>query len=311
MSKDGLLCLVKHKDEKTIEKDENPYDVKMYAKGDKAYENLSEYKEAIACVALLKNCAKKKDLREGTSLHVDVVKRGFLQKNPYVGSALIHMYVKCGCLDRAQQVLDELFLRDVVSWSTLISGYAQQGQGEEALNCFERMQNEGLSPDSITFVCILKACGSIGAINKGKQIHKEIVDKGLLGKDAVLGTALVNMYAKCGELEKAAEVFKELPCRNVVSWNALISGYIEQGQSKDALGCFEQMENNCFSPNAVTFTCILKACGITRSICKGTEIHKKIVSKGLLDKDPTLGSALVDMYVQCGDLSKAQQVLKL
>ena len=92
-----------------------------------------------------------------------------------IGNALIDMYVECGVLRKAQQVLEELLVRDVVSWSALISGYTQQGQDLEALKCFERMQSEGLSPDVISFICILKSCGNIGALYKGKQMHNMII----------------------------------------------------------------------------------------------------------------------------------------
>eukprot|EP00250_Pteridium_aquilinum_P022500 c25392_g4_i4 orf=1-273(+) len=90
------------------------------------------------------------------------------------------MYAKCGSLSKAQDVLEKLPSRDVVSWSALIAGYAQRGQGEHALNCYERMQREGILPDAVTYACILKACGSIGAAEKGEEIHTEVHRQGLL-----------------------------------------------------------------------------------------------------------------------------------
>ena len=170
------------------------------------------------------------------------------------------MYVKCGVLAEAQQVLEALPIRNVVSWNALISGYTQHCRGHEALNCFEQMQGEGLSPNGITFLCIVKACGSIGALDKGKQIQEEVVSRGLLEKDIVIGTALVDMYAKCGDLTKAQEFLEQLPIRNVVSWSALISGYAQQSQGHVALECFEQMQREGLSPNDVTFLCVLTAC---------------------------------------------------
>ena len=122
------------------------------------------------------------------------------------------MYTRCGMLSRAQKVLKELPARDVVSWNTLISGYVQHAQTQETFNCLERMESEGFSPDVVTFMCILKACGNIGAIDKGKQIHEKIRNKkGLLEKDIMLATSVVDMYAKCGALAKAQEVVNDLP----------------------------------------------------------------------------------------------------
>ena len=224
--------------------------------------------ECCTFVALLKVCAKKKDLCEGRRLHIEILRKGLLQKNSYLGSSLISMYVKCGMLAKAQEVLDTLPFRTQFSWNALIAGYSQQGKGHDALNCFERMQNEGLFPDVITYTCIVKACGIIGAIGKGKQMHDEISRRGLLEKDVVLGSALVDMYAKCGALTKAIQVLKELPIRNVVSWNSLIAGFAQQGQGYRALDCLEQMQIEGISPDEVTFISILKACGTIGTIDK-------------------------------------------
>eukprot|EP00250_Pteridium_aquilinum_P018943 c24234_g8_i1 orf=376-723(+) len=113
--------------------------------------------EAVVLVASLKACAKQKDLQTGSKIHADIIKRGLVETNVFVGSVLISMYAKCGGLAEAHLVLDELPVRDVVSWSTLIAAYAQKGQGEEALNCFQQMRSEGLSPNAFTYACFLKA----------------------------------------------------------------------------------------------------------------------------------------------------------
>eukprot|EP00250_Pteridium_aquilinum_P016958 c23385_g2_i1 orf=87-488(+) len=119
------------------------------------------------CVALLRACAMQKDLNKGTRVHADILKWGLLQTSSYVANTLVSMYAKCGALAKAELVVDELPVRNVVCWSALIAGYAQHGRGEDALNCFNRMQGEGLFPNEVTFICILKACGSIGAADKG------------------------------------------------------------------------------------------------------------------------------------------------
>ena len=163
------------------------------------------------------------------------------------------------------------------------------------------MESEGFSPDVVTFMCILKACGNIGAIDEGKQIHEKIRNKkGLLEKDIMLATSVVDMYAKCGALAKAQEVVNDLPVRNTVCWNALITGYAQKGQYDEVLNCYKSMKNDGLSPDIVTFICILKACGSRRNIDKGEQIHDEIQRRGLLEKDSVLGNALVDMYAKCG-----------
>eukprot|EP00250_Pteridium_aquilinum_P032060 c44900_g1_i1 orf=1-327(+) len=108
------------------------------------------------------------------------------------------MYAKCGLLKRAQEVFDSLLARDVVTWTALIAGFAKNEHGKEALKCFDHMQDEGVCPNAVTYVCCLKACGSIKALDKGREIHAKIEKEGLLGTNLALGNALVDMYVKCG-----------------------------------------------------------------------------------------------------------------
>ncbi|KAI5059667.1 hypothetical protein GOP47_0025986, partial [Adiantum capillus-veneris] len=256
----------------------------------------------------LKACAKKKNLTQGSRIHADIRASGLLEKDTYLRNTLVSMYAKCGALVKAQQVVDELPVRDVVSWNALIAGYVQHGQGKKALACFHCMQSEGLSPNAITYSCILKACGITQDVDMGKQIHDEIVSQGLLEKNVVLGSALVDMYAKCGVFTKAQQVLDKLAVQNVVSWTALITGFVQHGQGKEALGCFRQMQHEGLSPNAITYACLLKACGIMQDIDMGKQIHDEIVSQGLLKRDNVLCRALVDMYSKCGVLLEAQKV---
>ena len=230
-------------------------------------------------VKLLKECGKKKNLSEGMRLHDVILEKSLLEKSPYIGNTLIRMYAKCGVLPKARAVFDMLSVRDVISWNTLIAVYANSDQCEEALNCYEKMQREGLIPDAVTFICVLKACGSVGAVGNGKQIHNQIISMGLIEKDIVLGTALVDMYAKCGMLVKAEQVIEQLPIRNVISWSSLIAGYAQQGQGHQAVNCYEWMQSEGLCPNVVTFICILKACGSTGAIDKGKQIHEIIKQK--------------------------------
>ena len=110
-----------------------------------------------------------------------------------MGNALVDMYVNCGMLEKAQKVHDELLVRTLYCSNSLIVGYAQHKNGHEAMNYIQKMQSEGLSPDRITYICILKACGKTGSIEKGEKIHDEIINKGLfMEKDIVLNNALVN-----------------------------------------------------------------------------------------------------------------------
>lgn len=263
----------------------------------------------VTLLCTLKACGSLVALEKGEEIHAEISRQGLLETEIMVGNALLDMYVKCGDFGKAQGLFDKLPSRNVVTWNTLISGFAQHRLGKVALDYFERMLNEGVSPDSITFICALKACGSLVDADKGQEIHSEVRKHGLSEKDAKIGTALVDMYAKCAQLSKAKEVFDGLKARNVVTWNALISGYVQHGQADEALCFFERMQDEGISPSEVTYICALNACGIAGASRKGEEIHLEAGRQGLLEQNNALRNAVVDMYAKCGELTKAQKVL--
>ncbi|MCO5565212.1 hypothetical protein L7F22_018885 [Adiantum nelumboides] len=149
----------------------------------------------------------------GELIHKEAVSEKLLENNIVIATAVVDMYAKYGFLSKAQEVLEKLPRRTLVSWNALIGGYVQHEQSKEAIDCYERLQSEGLCPDIITYVCILKACGIIRAIDRGKEVHDEIICRGLLMESLELGNALVDMYVTFGMLPKAQQVFNELPNR--------------------------------------------------------------------------------------------------
>lgn len=263
---------------------------------------------SFACA--LKVCGSMDVLDKGRDLHTQIVIEGLLEEHLVVANALVDMYAKCGALLEAQEVFDDIQNRDVVSWNALIAGYTQHERGEEALNCFEQMQIARFPPDAVTFPSIFKACGSLGALGKGKDVHAQIVEERLVEIDTHIGSALVDMYAKCGMLDEVQEVFDKLPVKDGVLWNALISGYAHHEQGEKALNSFTQMQLNGFSPNVVTFACVLKACGSFKALQNGLEIHAQIVWQSSLESDILVSTALVDMYAKCGALEEAQEVFE-
>ncbi|MCO5591197.1 hypothetical protein L7F22_045178 [Adiantum nelumboides] len=172
------------------------------------------------------------------------------------------------------------------------------------------MRREGIFPNEVTFLCILKACAAIGAIEKGKKIHDQVLMQGLLEHHVVLVNALVDMYAKCNALHLAKSVLEKLPSCNVVSWNALIGGYAQNGQGQQALNYLESMQCEGIVPDEITCVFILKGCALIGAISKGKQIHDEISTQGLLEHHPTLGSALVEMSAKCGSLHQTQIVLE-
>ena len=175
----------------------------------------------------------------------------------------------------------------------------------KALDYYEEMQVEGSVPDSFTFVWSLKACGNLGEVDKGQEIHAEVVRKGLL-VEYIIGSTLVDMYAKCALFSIAEQVFDELPgARDIVSWTAVIAGYSEHGYSEKALKCFEQMKLEGISQDSIIFLYGLKASGSIGDVIKGRKIHAGIEP---FQGNLFLQSSLVDMYVKCGFLEEAKEL---
>ena len=258
-------------------------------------------------MALLRECSLHKDIHEGVRIHVEISRFGLLEGDIFLGSILVDMYAKCGFLVKAQEVFDHLPFRDVVIWTTLIGGYVGYGLCEKAFECVEKMQQEGIAPDSFTFVCILKVCGNSGAMEKGEGIHCEIIRKGLLENNFFLGSMLVDMYVKFGALVTARKVFDKVQKRDVAVWNALVGGYAEQGCCEEAFTCLFQMHDEGISPNAITFVSILKVCGGAKWLLSGQQIHIQIIGRGL-ENDVFIRSTLIDMYAKCGLLLEAQNL---
>ena len=266
------------------------------------------YPNAITFCCLLKACGSIQAVDKGTEIHGHIDRIGLLESNLYVGNALVNMYSKWGMFEKAGNVFEMLPVRDSITWNALISGYVQLDHNEKALNCFEHMQSEGIAPNAVTFCCVLKACGNVQTLDKGREIHDAIARNGFLGTNLFVSNALVNMYTKRGMLEKAREVFDKLPCHDVVSWNALMTGYTDHEYDEEALMCFEKMQLEYISPDIITFSCILKTCGSMKIIDKGREIHDHLVTIGYLEKHQELGSTLIDMYIKCEVLGSAQEV---
>ncbi|KAH7294004.1 hypothetical protein KP509_28G052000 [Ceratopteris richardii] len=263
---------------------------------------------ALTFASVLKCCGSIKALDKGEELHADTILMGFLDEDIGLANALVSMYVKCDALMEAQHMFDNLSVRDVVTWSSLIAGFCQHQDIQEALDCLEQMMEGGISPDAMTFICIVQACSGLKEVEKGMELHCELARRELLDDNAVLGNSLVDLYAKCGLLAKAEEVFNMLPSRTLVAWSVLISGYCLHGLDEDALRCFERMKGEFVSPDAVTFAGILGACSSVGAAEKGIEIHSEIYRMRMLGTDTVLSSALVDMYAKCGLLALAKEV---
>lgn len=261
--------------------------------------------DACTFVCILNACSNNRAMNTGQVIHAEIIKEGYDESTP-VASKLVDFYAQCGLLEESQEVFDQVPTKDVVVWTALISGYAEYGPADKALSCYQNMQLDGVNPDNVTFVCILKTCESTGDIDKGHEIHTQIV-KQEGTSDPFLGNTLVCMYARCGRLADSCIEFERLQDRNVVSWTALIAGYAECGLGKEALECFEAMYLEGVPPNAATFTCIMQVFCNRGTISNGHMLHVEIMKKGF-DADPSVCNILLTLYINFSLLQEAQVV---
>eukprot|EP01018_Ginkgo_biloba_P016207 Gb_38680 [translate_table: standard] len=259
----------------------------------------------ITYVILLQSSVHRNDLKEGKRIHAHVIKTGFFV-DMVLNNHFIHMYAKCGSLDYARQVFDKMSERNLVSWNSIVAGYARSGQGEESLNVFSQMHLAGMKPDQFTFGSVLRACASLPTINHGREIHAHAIKIGF-ELDIFVGSALVDMYAKCLDIEDASKLFKELPRRNLVSWTAIIAAYAQNGQGNKALEGFRQMLRTGIKPNMFTFATALVACSNLAGLDQGKQFHALILKYGF-QSDIPVGNSLITMYSKCGNIENAEKL---
>ncbi|XP_051120801.1 pentatricopeptide repeat-containing protein At2g22410, mitochondrial [Andrographis paniculata] len=284
---------------------------------------------------LFKACANLEVFDLGFAILGNVLKMCY-DSDVFVRNALIHFLVCCGELEAAHKVFDESPVRDLVSWNSLINGYVRSGRGEEALRIYRRME---LDPDEVTMIAAVAACAQLENLELGRELHQFAGAKGM-NITVRLGNALVDMYAKCGDLDSARalfdgmeektvvswttmvvgyakfgyldfarKVFDAMPEKDIVPWNALLSGYIKAQRGKQALRLFHEMQATGVEPDEVTMVCCLSACAQLGALDAGVWIHGYI-EKHALSLNVVLGTALVDMYAKCGNIKKALQVFR-
>ncbi|KAL8135283.1 hypothetical protein AgCh_010082 [Apium graveolens] len=203
------------------------------------------------------------------------------------------MYAVSGLVDEAHQVFDRMCQRYVYAfpWNALISGYAELGQFDAALALYFQMVEDGVEPDGFTFPRVLKACGGIGMIHVGEEVHRHIIRLGLRNDGYILN-GLVDMYAKCGDIVKARKLFDGIVCKNLVSWNIMLTGYIRHELLHEALHVFQLMIKDAFEPDSVAISTIL-ACGMPRKF--GAQIHGRVLRRGA-ESYLSVANSLIVLY---------------
>ncbi|XP_008801840.3 putative pentatricopeptide repeat-containing protein At3g05240 [Phoenix dactylifera] len=256
----------------------------------------------------LKACARISDHRSGRCIHGRATKTGY-EADVYVFSSLIHMHASSGDMDLARRLFEKATNRNVVSWTTMIAGYVDNAQPTEAIRMFRVMELEGVVPNEITMVHVLVACAQSRDLETGRWVHRRLHQLGIdpTRSNVVLASALLDMYARCGSLKTAREMFEKMPQRNEVSWNTMIGAYNQYGRSNEVFQLFKEMCTAGMRPDKVTLLGLLGACAENGAMVLGQGIHAYVEKTGG-GKDVAISTSLMDMYAKTGDAQRAFQI---
>ncbi|XP_010245708.1 PREDICTED: pentatricopeptide repeat-containing protein At1g71490 isoform X1 [Nelumbo nucifera] len=294
--------------------------------------------------SILKACAEESDLGFGREIHRSIDDSG-LEWSLFVQNALISMYAKCGEIGVARALFDKMPEKDVVSWNTIIFGYASKRMWQEAFDLFERMQIECSEVnivtcntiaggrlqihdykgaldlisqmrsrcaclDSVTVVIGLGACSRGGFLTIGREIHGFAV-RSCNDRVETVRNALITMYSRCKDLKHAYILFQLIEFKSLITWNSMISGFTSSDRSEEAAFIFRELLSTGVEPNYVTIACILPLCARVANLQHGKELHCYITKRGGFEDYLLVWNSLVDMYSKSGKILEAQRVFNL
>ncbi|XP_052184928.1 putative pentatricopeptide repeat-containing protein At3g13770, mitochondrial [Diospyros lotus] len=259
-------------------------------------------------VSILAACDDESFLNAGRSIHGYVVKHG-IGINPSLNTALTEMYMNCNNESTARRLFESFHDKDLISWNSLIASYIKNDQAHKALLLFHRMLLE-VEPNSVTIINVLSSCTHMANLPEGQCLHAYTIRRASsLGFDLSLGNAFLTMYARCGSIQYAEKIFKILPRKNIVTWNAMIDGYGMHGLGHHAMLTFSQMLEHGFRPNAITFVSALSACSHSGLVEKGLQLFYSMVQDFFLIPELVHYGCVVDLLGRSGRLDEARKFI--
>ncbi|KAL6224801.1 hypothetical protein ACLB2K_003656 [Fragaria x ananassa] len=243
----------------------------------------------------------------GESLHACVVKHGSENQLPVL-TALVSMYAKLGAIDKSRYLFDQLPSKNLLLWNSMISGYVYNGLWDLSLGVLREMQVSRLNVDAVSIISILSACSNLEGDLLGRSVHAFSIRKGI-HSNLNLSNALLAFYSDCHRLSYSIKLFHNMPLRNAVTWNTLISACVHHGELEEAVALYYQMQNEGFKLDLVTLTSILPGCSDEENLGQGMAFHGYAIKHGFAS-DISLLNSLISMYCNCGDLHTGRLVFE-
>ncbi|KAL0403784.1 UNVERIFIED_CONTAM: Pentatricopeptide repeat-containing protein [Sesamum radiatum] len=266
--------------------------------------------DEVTLVNLLQICKVLGDLRQCKLVHSRVLQGGF-QSNDLVMNSLIDAYAKCNQIKLAWRVFCQMKRPDIVTWSTIISGFTHCGMPDEAIALYRdmRLSLENPNPNPVTLLSLLEACALSAELGRSKWAHGVAIRMGL-ASDVVVGTAILDMYSKCGAIHASRKAFDQISRKNIISWSAIIAAYGLNGLPHDALALLYEMEVHGLKPNPVTILSVLSACCHGGLVEEGLSVFKGLANKHGAELKLEHYSCLVDLLARAGNLDDAMELIK-
>lgn len=263
--------------------------------------------ESAFYVPLIQQCTELRSLPIAGSLHAHIVKTGTIQ-DVFISTSLVNAYMKCGSVDRAQDLFDQITERNVVTWTALITGYVHNSKPELGIEVFVRLLESGSFPTNYTLGSVLSACSSLRLAHMGEQVHGYIVKYGL-ELDTSIGNSLCSLYSKCGSLESAVGAFQRIEEKNVISWTTIVSACGDNGATELGLKLFVDMLLDNVQPNEFTLTSAMSLCCVAPVLGLGKQVHSLCIKYGCESHLPVRNSIMY-LYLKCGKLDEARRLFE-
>lgn len=262
--------------------------------------------DASILASALSYCADGKTLTAGVQFHALLVKVGYVSSIP-IGSSLISFYSRCSQLEIALRVFQNMTAKNTVTWTALISGYAQDNQVEPCLHLFALMRRSLCKPNDITFATIFSVCTNHAFLVLGKSVQALQMRMGF-DSYVHVSNAMISMYAKCGSIGEARAVFESITCKDLVSWNSLIFGYSQHGLAEHCLDLLKEMEGHII-PDAISFLGVLSSCRHACLVAEGRRCFRAMIEHGVI---PGIDhySCMVDLFGRAGLLDEAWDLIQ-
>ncbi|XP_077219327.1 pentatricopeptide repeat-containing protein At4g13650-like [Tasmannia lanceolata] len=263
--------------------------------------------DGVTFISVLKYCRSRLDLQTGRQIHTQVVKSSHGSES-HVVNAVISMYSKCGATNDARRAFDNMVHRDEISWNSIIGHYAQNGLELDALRISKEMVVSGFHPSEFTFPSCLVACSGLADMDMGRQFHCSIIKTGF-ARDVYVGSSVMDMYAKSGNMEDSIKAFEELWVPNIVTFNSLISGFAQHGRADEAIQTFKELGMMDIIPNKMTFIAVLSACGHRGLVDESIFFFDLMCHKYGIEPESEHYCCLVDVFGRAGRLEDAYEII--